>query len=223
MSDRIQTFFITWFIILLLNQIFIFHACFKPYCILAALPHTGIIAFILMVIMAKGEEENGAKGKRGGKSSGQLVYENFDTHTNDNPIKKSKKTKSATSSHGKKRKRFERFVKKQLEQKKGGTIIEVIGGIDFVHIDDKHKSINLIRCNPYRIESVASILTTINRFDMEKVIDTDIDINAYAIHKTLYLGAKKNNAVEQENTLEKIKLNIYRYKDLKIVLLENSK
>lgn len=47
------TFFISWVVILLINQIFIFGACFEPYCLLAALPHTGIIAIILAYIIDK--------------------------------------------------------------------------------------------------------------------------------------------------------------------------
>jgi len=37
-------FFITWGIVLLINQIFIFGGCLAPYCIVAALPHTGVIS-----------------------------------------------------------------------------------------------------------------------------------------------------------------------------------
>jgi hypothetical protein len=40
-------FFIAWLIILILNQVFIFGACFALYCLLAALPHTGVIAFFI--------------------------------------------------------------------------------------------------------------------------------------------------------------------------------
>ena len=37
-----------WGIILVVNQLFIFHGCFSPSCLLAALLHTGIIAFFLV-------------------------------------------------------------------------------------------------------------------------------------------------------------------------------
>lgn len=57
MSDRIKTFFVTWLMVLLLNQIFIFHACFMHYCILSALPHTCFIAFVIAAILAKTENE----------------------------------------------------------------------------------------------------------------------------------------------------------------------
>lgn len=51
-------FFLTcWFVILLINQIFIFHACFKAYCLIAALPHTGLIA--AAITFFRSEEKNG--------------------------------------------------------------------------------------------------------------------------------------------------------------------
>ena len=43
-------FFITWGIVLLANQIFIFGGCFAPYCIIAALPHTGIISAVIVYL-----------------------------------------------------------------------------------------------------------------------------------------------------------------------------
>ena len=55
--NNIKTFFSIWFIILLLNQIFIFHTCFTPHCIFAALPHTGIIAFFLTLFSNNEEKE----------------------------------------------------------------------------------------------------------------------------------------------------------------------
>jgi hypothetical protein len=57
--NNFKVFMITWGVILLLNQIFIFGACFAPYCILAALPHTGFIAVVLTYFSLKAEEEKG--------------------------------------------------------------------------------------------------------------------------------------------------------------------
>lgn len=53
--ENLETFFITWGIVIILNQIFIFRACFAPYCILAALPHTGLIAGLIVYFMKKDE------------------------------------------------------------------------------------------------------------------------------------------------------------------------
>lgn len=52
-----QQFLVIWVVVLLVNQIFIFHACFAPYCLLAALPHTGIIAALIMFFIAKEKQK----------------------------------------------------------------------------------------------------------------------------------------------------------------------
>ncbi len=198
MLERIKAFFVTWFLILLLNQIFIFHTCFKPYCILAALPHTGIIAFIIMAIVARAEKE---ESKKRSKKKGK----NFTKQT-------------------KKRRKFKNFVKKSLEEKRGGTIIDIDSikeTVDLIHFDEKDRSINLIHCTPYKVADLVSMQASIERFDIEGAVGTHIDTNAHTVHKTLYLGAEKNKTIEQLYTLEKIKSDIYRYNDLKIVLLES--
>ena len=43
-KENLQDFFVIWGVLVVVNQIFIFHACFALYCIMAALPHTGVIA-----------------------------------------------------------------------------------------------------------------------------------------------------------------------------------
>lgn len=46
-TEEFQTFLVIWVVVLLVNQLFIFHGCFAPYCLIAALPHTGVIAALL--------------------------------------------------------------------------------------------------------------------------------------------------------------------------------
>jgi hypothetical protein len=48
MKEKINAFFMVWGIVLVVNQVFIFHGCFSPSCLFTALPHTGIIAFFLV-------------------------------------------------------------------------------------------------------------------------------------------------------------------------------
>ena len=58
-------FFTTWAIVIFLNQLFIFGACFAPYCIIAALPHTGVIAaFITYLKFREVSEETKEKLKQ---------------------------------------------------------------------------------------------------------------------------------------------------------------
>jgi len=44
--DNFKRFLIVWLVILLANQLFIFGACFAPYCLAAALPHTFALALL---------------------------------------------------------------------------------------------------------------------------------------------------------------------------------
>lgn len=43
-KDSVLDFLYLWAAILVVNQIFIFGACFQPYCIIAAIPHTFALA-----------------------------------------------------------------------------------------------------------------------------------------------------------------------------------
>lgn len=54
-KENLQSFFVIWLILIVLNQIFIFGACFAPYCLIAALPHTGLIAGLIVFFMNKEE------------------------------------------------------------------------------------------------------------------------------------------------------------------------
>lgn len=47
-----MNFFVSWFLILGLNQILFYHSCFQVYCIKAALFHTGVVAFILTFLIS---------------------------------------------------------------------------------------------------------------------------------------------------------------------------
>lgn len=52
-KENFQNFIILWSIIILINQIFIFGACFATYCLIAALPHTGFISGLIIFLINK--------------------------------------------------------------------------------------------------------------------------------------------------------------------------
>lgn len=58
-----ERFFIVWGAILFLNQLFLFHGCFYPNCLIAALPHTGIIAFLIIIFTSEKVEDEFKKKK----------------------------------------------------------------------------------------------------------------------------------------------------------------
>src|SRR5690606_38178674 len=45
--ENFQSFFVSWLVIIVANQLFIFGACFAPYCLVASLPHTFLIAIVV--------------------------------------------------------------------------------------------------------------------------------------------------------------------------------
>lgn len=42
-----QAFLVVWVVVLIANQLLIFHGCMAGYCILAALPHTAVISMLI--------------------------------------------------------------------------------------------------------------------------------------------------------------------------------
>lgn len=69
-----QTFLVIWAVILILNQLFIFHACFAPYCLIAAMPHTLVIAAIILYFSIEDTDEQ-AKPRTGSKAKTMTVEE----------------------------------------------------------------------------------------------------------------------------------------------------
>jgi hypothetical protein len=54
-----QQFIVVWAVVILVNQIVIFGACFKVYCLVAALPHTFVISALAHYFMKKEQDANG--------------------------------------------------------------------------------------------------------------------------------------------------------------------
>lgn len=50
--DSFQNFLVIWAVVILANQIFIFGACFEIYCLIAALPHTSVVAALVVYFLA---------------------------------------------------------------------------------------------------------------------------------------------------------------------------
>ena len=67
-NEYINTFFTTWFVLLLLNQALIY-GCFAPHCILAGMPHTGVIAFFLTLFFSDKNTAASSKYKQKNKKS----------------------------------------------------------------------------------------------------------------------------------------------------------
>lgn len=67
-AEYLKTFFITWFVLLLVNQAFVF-GCFAPYCLLAGLPLTGIVAFFTTPLFVDKDTAVSSENKQANKKS----------------------------------------------------------------------------------------------------------------------------------------------------------
>lgn len=156
MKEKIKQFFSVWLVILLLNQLFIFRGCFALYCIVSALPHTGVLAFLWVKYI-------------GGSADGSAKENKHDLHADESKQTKDAVKKSVDNLERERNKRYtkkppktdhlkekgdeyERFIGAEFE-KKGDLVIYngfIKGyedkGVDLVSISEDSKTINLIQC-----------------------------------------------------------------------------
>ena len=57
MTNNIKNLIIIWIVIIFLNQVILFGACFKMYCLINAIPHTFVIAFVINMIFKDKQNE----------------------------------------------------------------------------------------------------------------------------------------------------------------------
>ena len=233
-------FFITWGIVLLINQIFIFGGCLAPYCIVAALPHTGVISAVIVYLYF--QEEKKEKTIQQERS-----YESQYTSNNDkvDPLKEIGDA-------------YEKEIGKEFESKGDFVIYNGLisgvadGGVDLIVISPDSQSINLVQCKNWHkmkmehhhISSVYDKLTNyasnINysigyivvkysyvalqkHLHYKKELDEIANIlkatkNYTNIRKTLYISTDKVLDPDINQYIKMIKPNIFRYKDMKIVI-----
>lgn len=233
-------FFITWGIVLLVNQIFIFGGCFAPYCIVAALPHTGVISAVIVYL-------NFQEEKKEKTIQQERSYESQYTSNNDkvDPLKEIGDA-------------YEKEIGKEFESKGDFVIYNGLisgvadGGVDLIVISPDSQSINLVQCKNWHkmkmehhhISSVYDKLTNyasnINysigyivvkysyvalqkHLHYKKELDEIANIlkatkNYTNIRKTLYISTDKVLDPDINQYIKMIKPNIFRYKDMKIVI-----
>ena len=232
-------FFITWGIVLLVNQIFIFGGCFASYCIVAALPHTGVISAVIVYLNFQEEKEQIRKKDRFNEPQHPAKNEKAD------PLKEMGDA-------------YEKEIGKEFESKGDFVIYNGLisgvadGGVDLIVISPDSQSINLVQCKNWHkmkmehhhISSVYDKLTNyasnINysigyivvkysyvalqkHLHYKKELDEIANIlkatkNYTNIRKTLYISTDKVLDPDINQYIKMIKPNIFRYKDMKIVI-----
>ena len=233
-------FFITWGIVLLVNQIFIFGGCLAPYCIVAALPHTGVISAVIVYLYFQEEKKEKIIQQ-------ERSYESQYTSNNDkaDPLKEMGDA-------------YEKEIGKEFESKGDFVIYNGLisgvadGGVDLIVISPDSQSINLVQCKNWHkmkmehhhISSVYDKLTNYSsnikysvgyivvkysyvelqkHLHYKKECDEIANIlkassNYTNIRKTLYIATDKVVDLDVGQHLTMIKPNIFRYKDMKIVI-----
>ena len=233
-------FFITWGIVLLINQIFIFGGCLAPYCIVAALPHTGVISAVIVYL-------NFQEEKKEKTIQQERSYESQYTSNNDkaDPLKEMGDA-------------YEKEIGKEFESKGDFVIYNGLisgvadGGVDLIVISPDSQSINLVQCKNWHkmkmeyhhISGVYDKLTNYSsnikysigyivvkysyvalqkHLHYKKECDEIANIlkassNYTNIRKTLYIATDKVVDLDVGQHLTMIKPNIFRYKDMKIVI-----
>ena len=233
-------FFITWGIVLLINQIFIFGGCLAPYCIVAALPHTGVVSAVIVYLYFQEEKKEKIIQQ-------ERSYESQYTSNNDkaDPLKEMGDA-------------YEKEIGKEFESKGDFVIYNGLisgvadGGVDLIVISPDSQSINLVQCKNWHkmkmehhhISSVYDKLTNYSsnikysigyivvkysyvalqkHLHYKKELDEIANIlkatkNYTNIRKTLYISTDKVLDPDINQYIKMIKPNIFRYKDMKIVI-----
>lgn len=264
MSNKIKTFLWIWFFVLLANQIFVFQGCFAPYCILAALPHTGVIAFLLNLFFGHKVPENIFNDLEWAaeQASKHIAAQKEGRIVNQNELKSARKQNSARrkppQNHLKKKgDKYERFVGQQLEDKGELVIYNGFiqdyedGGVDVASISSEHKTINLIQCKNWEnrtltMHDIQNIYNKLQihsfdflnlssqqiqeqqkkKFDIHKlkgiIENAKKNLKLYTIRKTLYISSDKVVNLEIGEHLTMVNPNIFRYEDMKIVIVRDT-
>jgi len=239
-KENLGPFFVLWGIIIFLNQFLLFHGCFNLACIVAALPHTGVISAVIVYLYFQEEKKEKIIQQ-------ERSYESQYTSNNDkaDPLKEMGDA-------------YEKEIGKEFESKGDFVIYNGLisgvadGGVDLIVISPDSQSINLVQCKNWHkmkmehhhISSVYDKLTNyasnINysigyivvkysyvalqkHLHYKKECDEIANIlkassNYTNIRKTLYIATDKVVDLDVGQHLTMIKPNIFRYKDMKIVI-----
>ena len=233
-------FFITWGIVLLVNQIFIFGGCFASYCIVAALPHTGVISAVIVYLNFQEEKEQIRKKDRFNEPQHPAKNEKAD------PLKEMGDA-------------YEKEIGKAFECKGDFVIYNGLirgfadGGVDLIVISPNSQSINFVQCKNWQnknmeyqhicdvydklanyasninISGVLSLYYLKHSKEIQKNLSYKKEYNEIAnifksaykysnIRKTLYISTDKVLDPDINQYIKMIKPNIFRYKDMKIVI-----
>lgn len=229
MKDKILSFFVVWLVILVINQVFIFGACFAPYCLLAALPHTGFLALICTYFVSKKAPDCNEENIPSFESIKQSIGKT--------PVKQPRTVKIKTHQPSKenlsrpdpmkeKGDRYEKYIGGEFEKK--GDLVVYNGfirgykdqGVDIVSIRPTCKTINLVQCKNWTsmrmtLEHVQDIYSKLNDYNFDCLNLSSKEVNAHMIN------SKNNDATK--NILSNTKANLGTYNIRKTLYIASEK
>lgn len=267
---------IVWVVVLLVNQVALFGSCFAPYCLIAAVPHTALIAIAISYFLFAPEDKAQGKTNTERKTTSQAhetprttaqKHKNppkkpgakpepqpkpkpfeFDNHKSseiktDTPLPEQDVLKNRGDG-------YELHIGRKFEIK--GDLVIYNGlirgyedqGVDVIVISKSSRSLHLIQCKHWQRFQFTSdhlyrIYHKLNSFERDYQFIDSNKINYYLgiikddgeirseiqdslsypqTRKTLYLSSSHVVQKDVWQLLEKIKDNIYRFKDMKIVV-----
>jgi hypothetical protein len=167
-SEMVTLFFMIWGGVLVVNQVVLFHACFTPYCLIAAAPHTFIIAAIItFFLFVAGRQEKQQKPDRGTvvdrpgplsrpkqKSGG--IHKKKAREAD--PFERRRKTRSrhVDSIFKKYGDEYEKYIGRKFEEL--GHVVIYNGlirgygdrGVDLVVLSTENREVNFVQCKNWQ-------------------------------------------------------------------------
>jgi len=227
-----------WVFVLILHQIVVLGGCFALSCILIGIINIGVIAFLLSYFSTDDNKQDNKQD--------DFFKDVFD-EDEDEEIKVEQHPLKTKGNEYEKYigKKFEE--KGELVIYNGFIKGYEDKGVDLISISNNTYNINLIQCKnwtnkPIYLEDIQEIYTKLSQYDFDFFDTPPWRINKYlkfkkrhnyirnilknvkqnfenfTIRKTLYIGSGKVIDFSAYGHLKKIKPNIFRYKDMKIVI-----
>jgi len=236
---KFKEFFSVWGVLLVLNQVFIFHGCFNLYCLLAALPHTGLLAFLWVLLKGKlsespvSDEKNKhdpAKFKKDKERKKAASIQAVEKYLREKEIEECyERLKTPTKPDPLKEKgdQYERFIGTEFE-KKGDLVIYngfIKGykdqGVDIISISPQRKAINLVQCKNWTkmrmtLEHITDIYSKLEQYDFDCFQLQSYEISEHTQYTDIYVTLQ---SVKQELGSFTIRKTLYIASD-KVVELE---
>ncbi len=212
--QKIKIFLIIWSIVLLINQLAIFGACFTFRCILSAVPHTlAISIFVFYVFFNKQKNK-----KTEVKTKPKYRHENKKPTQKVKPKNNYRQDTRSKSINQKKGDAYEKFIGKKFEEKNHIVIYNgfIKGyedkGIDIIVLSKEQKVINLVQCKnwtrkPMTLNDIKNIY---HKLDVHY---DNLDLY-YLPTSEIYKHTQQANLnfLEFDDTLHDLRSNINAYK-----------